>query len=198
MEIRRNSGWCGNSRQHKEQVGKTMPGRMTPKGTFQTTSLIAVAVLLLILFVTAGWFLIIPAENESDTNSAHTDALHDNRALWLEQRPPAYSYVIDRDCACDQYHSEPYRAMELTDGKSATFPTHALEKLGDRNAMPGNPVWISDVFRAIEVAISNGTLDEVDYDYTLGHPTLVRIHSNDAGTNWLEIRVQDFQAEAPL
>ena len=175
-----------------------MSGRTTPIGSFQTTSLIAVVVLLLILFVTAGWFLIIPVETGSDARSAHMDALHDNRGLWVEQRPSAYKYVVDRDCTCSKYRSEPYLATESTDGKSADFPTHALEKLGDRYAVPEKPVWISDVFRLIELAISNGTLDEADYDYALGHPTMVRILPNDTDAGRLAIRVQDFQVVGPV
>lgn len=120
-----------------------MKHRPWRKSTYQATSLIAVVLLALVIFVSATYFFFL-----SPDDSAHREAqlarLQSQRALWEERRPVAYQFVVERHCECPPEYTRPF---VVTD-----------------------EAWIDDVFTMVEKAIVAGEVITVAYDPRFAYP----------------------------
>ena len=172
-----------------------MSVRALRKGSFQSTSLIAAVVLLLIMFVSGAYFFIVPTTGVDPRTEKDLALLDENRSLWQQQKPESFTYVVERRCACSQSTTEPYVATETKDRRTAVFPEFVRGKFDDPSAAPESPVWIAGLFATIAAAIESGELLTARYDYTLGYPVLVRYKANDGSDEIVEIRVRDFQID---
>ena len=170
-----------------------MSVRALRKGSFQSTSLIAAVVLLLIMFVSGAYFFIVPTTDVDPRTEKDLALLDENRSLWQQQKPESFTYVVERRCACSQATTEPYVATETKDRRTAVFPEFVRGKFDDPATTPDSPVWISELFATIEAAIESGELLTARYDYRLGYPVLVRTGLNGDSGAPVEVQVRDFQ-----
>lgn len=161
---------------------------------FQATTLIAVAMLLLILFVSAGYMLLIPTADEQNYDSGAAAELQRNRELWERSRPASFRYIVDRSCFCGAEVTTPYRATEERGLKRAAFRTEIESSAGDFLAEPEQPLWIDDIFDQIAEAIASNmeTTVDVRYDARYGYPLVadIRYPMPDA---YFTYEIQDFE-----
>jgi len=158
------------------------------------TTLIAVVLLMLILFVTAAYFFFLPAPQHQDPREHLLAELEQQRDTWNLQRPPAYRYVVDRDCACGPEIATAYDATEFRGDRSADFTVPVEASDGRVARTPANPLWIDDLFGVVEDAIRDGAYPEVRYDRSYGFPASVRIDSGRGRErDELGIEVRDFE-----
>ena len=163
-----------------------MSRRERPRGTFQVTTLIAGALLLLILFVTAGYlFWLVPGGEKPDDN------FHARQeARWLESEPDSYRYVVQRRCECNQETRAAY-VVSVSNGEATIdFPIPIESEYGRFLDAPTRPDTIADVFAAIRKAQERG--DEVvsGYDRSFGFPATVTIFDARGERGW---EIRDFE-----
>lgn len=165
------------------------------RGThFQSTTLIAVAMLLLILFVSAGYMMLIPAEQEQRADAGTAAELQRNRTLWEQNKPRSFRYTVDRSCFCSAEITTPFVATEERGLRQAAFRTEVESSIGEFLDAPEQPIWIDDIFAEIDEAVASD-LDpaiEVRYDPDLGFPlvTDIRYPMPDA---YFKYEVEDFE-----
>lgn len=169
-----------------------MSQRQSHRGVYHTTTLLAVVVSLLILFVTSGYFFWLPQINEDDGYDVVESALEEHRDRWSANRPLAFRYVLKRSCACDASIATPYIVIEERGARTAEFLTPLEVRPGEDLAGPDNALWIDDIFVEIEKALGNATELDVAWDERFGFPTRVEIRypSTDA---WYRYEVRDFE-----
>lgn len=169
-----------------------MKHRIWRKTAYQSTSLLAVVVLILILFVSVAYFFSIPDPASPPRQTELLAELDANRALWDENRPLAYRYVVDRNCFCEPLYTKPYVATEQLGHRRATYPIDEQPLSADLAATPQSPNWIDDFFGVIEEAIFDSGLVEVSYDARFGFPNKIIISypTPDSGR---QIYVRDFE-----
>jgi len=158
------------------------------------TTLIAVVLLMLILFVTGAYFFFLPAPRQVSPQDQLLEELQQQRDTWNLQRPPAYRYVVDRDCACSAEIATPYDATESRGERSATFAIPVEASDGHVVSTPADPVWIDDLFVLVEHAIRDGAYPEVRYDRSYGFPASVHIdRGRGRERDDLGVEVRDFE-----
>lgn len=160
---------------------------------FQTTTLIAGALLLLILFVSAGYFQMLPLENDAGDNTA-SEELADNYERWQENRPAAFRYVVERTCACAPEFLAPYVASEESGTRLAEFIVEIESADGSFLGAPPQAMWVEDLFAAITTAIEgeSGVQVEVRYDTSYGYPRELALIASDPSAT-LRYEVRDFE-----
>jgi hypothetical protein len=82
------------------------------QGVYQSTTLIAGVFLLLILFISVGYFFLIPPPDEPPQVSTLVSELQENQRAWEDSRPLSYRYVVERSCYCSREYVTPYIATE--------------------------------------------------------------------------------------
>ena len=159
---------------------------------FQPTTLIAGALLLLILFVTAGYFFwLIPA-----TTGGLPDPVERHAARWKANTPEAYRYVVRRSCDCARDVLAPY-VVTVSGGETTfAFPIPVEAPGGGFRDAPADPDTIADVFAAIRRASVAGNDASAGYDRRFGFPVAVTIRSPSGTLGW-EIRDFEVLAAAP-
>lgn len=171
-----------------------MQHRPWRKTGYQITTLIAVALLLLILFVTAGYFFALDQPAVEPGREPLTAAFDSNRDLWNSRRPIAFEYVVERECFCDDDYRRPYLAREKDDLRVAVYASPLVDADEPAATMPPEPVWLDDLFGLIEDAIRNAAAVSVTYDPAFGFPTRVDIDwSQQAADEEQRFRVRDFR-----
>ena len=144
------------------------------KSGFQTATLLAGVIMLLIIFVSAGYILTLPApEQTADTSNPQLQEIDAQRRQWQQRRPDAYEYVVDRDCDCGADYSDPYRVTIDSTGK--TFRFDADYGSPEFGYGPAEPADIDLLFDLIEAAIVAGHTVFVFYDSDYGYPANARI-----------------------
>lgn len=118
---------------------------------FQPTVLIAGALLLLFVFVSVGFFFFLTEQGLSTAQNEMLQQLKTRREEWLEKRPAAFRYEIERDCECPLDYIEPFTVVEYRDD-------------------PGNEAWIDDFFAQLEQAIADGRDIGIRYDPRFSYP----------------------------
>ena len=155
---------------------------------FQATTLIAGALLLLILFVSAGYFFWLPQGGDADPAVAAPVARHWDR--WRKAEPRAYRYVVRRSCDCSRDFLAAY-TVTVEDGRaSAAFDIPVESSDGGFVDVPPEPDTIEDIFAAIRSANANGDDVSAGYDRRRGFPVAVTIRTRSGNTGW---EVRDFQ-----
>lgn len=124
-----------------------MKHRSGRKTGFQPTFLIAGVLLLLILFVSAGYFFFLHQAGLSQDQESALTELHERRAEWEDERPPAFHYEVERPA-------------------DDTSPFTVVEDLDQ----PDNRALIDEFFVRIEKAMLAGEPVSVSYDARFGYP----------------------------
>jgi hypothetical protein len=163
-------------------------------GSFQSTTLIAVAMLLLILFVSAGYVMLIPAADESSANHQLSADLQRNRERWESMRPASFRYVVDRSCFCAAEVAAPYVATEERGFKQVSFRAEVESSTGEFLAAPSHPAWIDTIFDELAAAIAaeHKPAIEVRYDSHYGYPVTVTIRQPTPDA-YITYDIQDFE-----
>jgi hypothetical protein len=168
------------------------------RGVYHSTTLIAVALLLLFLFVSVGYFFMIPMQENVAEPSASIEELEQNRITWTRERPLSFRYVVQRTCYCSREFITPYVVTDRQGQRSATFLTSVESGSGDFLDGPSDPIWISDIFDLTATAIdsNDGAIVEVRYDRRFGYPEMVNIDSRQPDGD-MHYEVRDFEVIEP-
>lgn len=144
-----------------------MKHRSWRKTGFQPTSLIAAVLLLMVVFVSVAYFFFLAEPRLSVDQEAMLADLHMRRGQWEEKRPPAFRYVVERDCECPLDYTEAFTVIEYLDE-------------------PDNQSWIDDSFDVLSAAIDSGEDASVRYDPRYSYP-------NDYSVADEQTYVRDFE-----
>jgi len=166
--------------------------RERPRGTFQVTTLIAGALLLLILFVSAGYFFwLLPGGGMVDETAEPADR---HLARWRQNEPTAYRYVVRRSCNCAREFLAAY-VVTVADGETAaSFPIPVEASQGGFLETPPEPDTIDDIFSAVRDAALDGHDVSAGYDRRRGYPVAVTIRLPDGVRGW---EIRDFEVLKP-
>jgi len=171
-----------------------MTRRKPLAGIYQITTFLALVLLLLILFISAAYFFMIPAPDEPSGQGDLLAELETRRSTWTMKRPAAYRYVVDRDCNCERAYTEPYVATHDGDNRSAAFTVEIESVSGEFIATPPGAVWIDDLFDLIEQSVRDGKKVDVEYDRNLGYPASIVVHPAPAPPDSIfRVEVRDFE-----
>lgn len=127
---------------------------------FQPTSLIAGVLLLLILFVSVGYFFFLYQPGLSPDQDAALAELRARRTEWQDERPPAFRYEVERQCDCPLDYIGAFTVVE------------------DLNE-PDARAWIDEFFAMIEETMLAGAPVSVSYDARFGYPNDFTIADED-------------------
>lgn len=144
-----------------------MKHRSWRKTGYQPTSLIAAVLLLLVVFVSVGYFFFLGDPPVSAEQDALLAKLQVRRSEWEEKRPPAFRYEVERECECPLDYTEPFNVVEYLDE-------------------PDNESWIDDSFDILIVAIQSGDTVNIVYDPRYSYP-------NDYSVGDEQTYVRDFE-----
>ena len=144
-----------------------------PETKYQATSLIAVVLLLMIIFVSVGFFFFLAKPEELALRTAMTESFEAAAARWRERRPPAYRYVVDRYCDCPPEVDRAYVVTVDGSGRRAEFPIPVESSAGLLLDSPPSPVWLSSLMSEIEQTLRDDRPVEVRDNYLFGYPEFV-------------------------
>lgn len=169
--------------------------RRRRQGTgFQITTAIAAVLLLLILFVSVGYFVVETIPALPPDNRAVLGELEENRRLWSRQRPGAFRYVLDRDCVCADEVGRPYIVTERHGEREARYPVPVESASGAQLKNPSDPVWLDDIFERIVTADADGLVVSVRFDPSFGFPSRVVLsRGGEADEIVEEYELRDFE-----
>lgn len=171
-----------------------MQHRPWRKTGFQATTLIAVALLLLILFTLTGYFFTLHSPGGNAAHAAELEAYERNFALWRSRRPAAFEYVVTRDCFCVAEYRQPYRVREDEAGRRASYASPLAPEARQYRGTPPEPIWLEDIFVLVRRAIDEADALSVSYDPGFGFPTSVTIDwSERAADEEQRLAVRDFR-----
>jgi hypothetical protein len=163
-------------------------------GIYQLTTFLALVLLLLILFISAAYFFMIPAPDKTPAHEDLLEKLSASRNTWESGRPASFRYVVDRDCYCDPAYVEPYVANEERGSKSAAFVIEIESSTGEFISAPPKPVWIDDLFDLIEQSVGDEERVEVEYDKDLGFPVSILVHPDASPPDSVyRVEIRDFE-----
>lgn len=152
-----------------------MSRRKRPRSSYQLATYLAVALSLMLIFVSAGYVLIIANPESARTQDDILEEIELHRATWDTSRPEGYRYVVERDCSCPAEDQKSFIVTEQSGRKSARFPIPVESASGALLTSPPKPVWLDDVFRIAKEAANDGRILDIGFDPTLGYPTQVEI-----------------------
>ena len=152
-----------------------MKHRISRKIAYQSTALVAVVLIVVIIFIAAPYFTTVPVAEFSDEQELLLDELFAKKQRWEESRPASFRYVVERKCACPAEHMKPFPVVEDLDARNIRVS------------------WIDDFFIDVEKAILDSAQVMVTYDALYSFPVAISI-SYPAGpeNSWREIYVRDF------
>lgn len=162
------------------------------KGVFQITTLLAVVLILLIMFISAAYIVLLPGPEQPTDQQPVLDALQANRDKWSNQRPVSFRYVVHRTCFCTRAGLEPYVATEERGFKTTRFPIPFESESGETLVSPPSPMWIDDLFELIGRSTPGTNKVFVEYDHSYGFPKLIDIKQDAADGN-VRYEVRDFE-----
>ena len=161
---------------------------------FQIATPIAAVILLLILFVSAGYFVVATISDLPPDNSEVLAQLRKNRDLWAREKPAGFRYVVDRDCDCADDVNRPYTVTEIGGDRQAEYPITVEAATGEQLMAPVDPVWLEDLFQRIIDADAGELVVSARFDAALGFPSQVVIRrSGEAGEIVEEYEIRDFE-----
>lgn len=171
-----------------------MQHRPWKKTRFQSTTLIAVVVLLAIVFTLVGYFFVLPDVERSRHRGALLADLAENRGRWQASEPAAYRYVVERDCYCPDESTEPYIITVDRGAVSAAFISNVeMPASGDALRQP-DVIAIEDLFAIATDAASGPRHVDVVFAATFGYPSRITIDDLEGGRGSIETyTVRDFE-----
>jgi hypothetical protein len=134
----------------------------------QSTSLITGVLLLLIVFVSVGYFFFLHQPGLTPVQEAALAELRERRAEWEAERPPAFRYEVERQCDCPLDYIEPFTVVEYLDE-------------------PDNHAWIDEFFTVLEAAMLAGESVSVSYDARFGYPNDFTVADEDTFVRDFEV-----------
>lgn len=157
-----------------------MQHRPWKKTKFQSTTLIAVVVLLMILFSLVGYFFVLPdLERARQAEQLQVD-LARQQERWRTTRPAAYRYVVERDCYCPGEDLSP---------TTVTVMANAPAEI----SAPGGR-QIDELFLIAADAATGRYQVEVVFDARFGYPSRIRIDDLEGSRASVEtFRIRDFE-----
>ena len=135
---------------------------------FQSTSILAGVVFLLILFVCVGYFFFLHQPGLSPAQETALVELRERRAEWQAERPPAFRYEVERRCDCPLDYVEPFTVVEYLDEVD-------------------NRAWIDEFFTLLEETMLAGGSVSVSYDARFGYPNDFTINNEDTFVRDFEV-----------
>ncbi|MEM1175872.1 MAG: DUF6174 domain-containing protein [Pseudomonadota bacterium] len=155
-----------------------MKASVKPKPAFQIATLLAGVVLLLIVFVSAGYFFTLGEIGA--TKPPIVAELERQEALWRASEPTYYGYTVDRECYCAADYREPYTVT--IDGGLRSFGYSRGLQAANPGApqTPPEPVTIDDLFQLLHNAATQADTLSVSYDSEFGYPETIRIDWQEA------------------
>jgi len=158
------------------------------------TTLIAVALLLLILFVSVGSLTLMPEAEEPLQDPDLVNELLQKLRAWEKTRPLSFRYVVQRTCDCPKEDLAAFVATEERGRKMSAFAVSVESDSGEFLSEPPNPVWIGDIFDELINAVEEDSrpLIEVSYDNRYHFPIAVNIQYTSAAVNVL-YEIRDFE-----
>jgi len=164
------------------------------KGVYQSTTHVAVALLLLILFVSVGYFFLVPQPEPPLEKDAMLAEMTRQQEIWESDKPLSFRYVVRRTCFCGPEIVTPYIATEDHGHQTAEFRVEIESRPSEFLKSPPNPMWISDIYSELADAFASASdpLIEVSYDNQLGYPVSanIRYPMPDA---YFRYDIQDFE-----
>ena len=163
-------------------------------GVYQSTTYLAVALLLLIVFVSAAYLVLIPVPESSSDLTAMLSEIERNRESWEDKRPLSYRYVVRRSCSCEEIVKAAYVATERRGQKTAAFRVAVESGSGEFLNTPPGPVWIADIFDELTAAakVDPSPVLDVRYDTRYGFPAAVSIQYAQRDI-YVSYDIQDFE-----
>ena len=168
-----------------------MSRKYRPAETYQVTSYIAVVLLVMVMFVSVGFFFFLTRPDEQAVQSEMMAEYEAAAMRWRNERPARIRYALDRTCDCPDEDGRAYLATELDGDRHAEFPIPVESVSGDLITAPPRPLWIDDIFGIIERAIGSGAAIEVHYDQAFGYPESVVIGPDE------KYEIRDFELVPP-
>jgi len=171
-----------------------MARRQRKGGGFQITTPIAAVILLLILFVSVGYFVVETIPDLPPDNSEVLAELKRHRDLWARERPAGFRYVVDRECDCADDVKRPYTVTESGGKRQAEYPIPVEAASGEQLLAPSEPVWLDDIFQRIDDADAEKLAVTARFDASFGFPTQVVIRrAGESGEIVEEYEIRDFE-----
>ena len=170
-----------------------MQHRPWKKTRFQSTTLIAVVVLLAIVFALVGYFFVLPDVERSRYREQLLAELAENHDRWRASEPAAYRYVVERACYCPDELTEPYIMTVNRGVATAVFAAHSdMPAMGDALREP-DVVTIDDLFTMATNAASGPHHVEVVFAATFRYPSRMTIDDQGGRLGSVETySVRDF------
>ena len=152
-----------------------MKHRISRKTAYQSTALVAVVLIVVIIFIAAPYFTTVPVAEFSDEQELLLDELYAKKQRWEESRPASFRYVVERKCVCPAAHMKPFPVVEDLDARNIRVS------------------WIDDFFIDVEKSILDSAQVMVTYDALYSFPVAISISYPDGPEDsWREIYVRDF------
>ena len=164
-----------------------MSKKYRPEGRYQVTSHVAVILLVMILFVSVGYYLYLAKPDEQAERLELMAEYEAAAARWAARQPAHFRYALDRTCDCPDEDGRAY-VVTVSDGqRSAEFPIPVESVDGELITAPPRPLWIDDIFGIIERALRSGAVIDVRYNRALGYPESVVIGPDE------QYEIRDFE-----
>ncbi len=158
-------------------------------------TLITVALSLLILFVTGGYFFVLNRPEPDTAQSPSEAAFDSNLALWQSRRPEAFEYIVERDCFCLPEYRQPYLVRVIGNRRSVAYASPLEQDSRLYQGEPPQPVYLDDLFTLAARALRDADDFDIVYDPAFGFPTrLVVDWSLRQADEEQRFTVRDFQA----
>lgn len=135
---------------------------------FQSTSILAGVIFLLILFVCVGYFFFLHQPGLSPDQEIALVELRERRTEWEAERPPAFRYEVERQCECPLDYVEPFTVVEYLDEAD-------------------NRAWIDEFFTLLEETMLTGEPVSVSYDARFGYPNDFTVDNEDTFVRDFEV-----------
>ena len=163
--------------------------RARPAG-FQITTHVAVAILLLILFVSSAYVWVESGSSKAETRQELLAELIAQREEWNDKRPPYYEYVMDRDCDCPVEERTAYK-VRMQFLPVSWFPVDVETESGVMLTHPESPVWLPELFSLATEAVEAGRSVNLRYSRRWGFIRSLSIVGDDGSETSYVIR--DFE-----
>ena len=171
-----------------------MSVRQWRKDVYQSTTHLAVAVLLVIMFVLTAYFFTLSRPDRSGKRAEMLAELNFSREYWQTRRPSKYRYVVDRRCVCPEEYLRPYRVTQREGRSTVEYLNPPESNIPDPSESPPNPVALDDLFEKIREAISEADNIDVDYAPGFGYPSAVSIDwSESRSDDDVNFNIRDFE-----
>ena len=155
-----------------------MARKRKPVYGFHITTPIAAVVLLMIVFVSLGYFFLETISGLPQDNGHVSQQLEANLAIWRGRRPASFRYVVDRDCDCPRETRQPYVVTEVGQERQASFPVPVESDDGKQLQGPTDPIWIDDTFTLIATAEAQNQAVTARFHPELAVPVEIIIRQN--------------------